>query len=43
MSTTAFPDLINPLNAAITKLLTGVPEPMRAFGERSGPAAGSAA
>ena len=43
MSTNAFPDLIDPLNAKITKLLTGAPEPMRAFDELSEPAAGSAA
>ena len=43
MSTNAFPDLADPLNARITKLLTGAPEPMRASDELSEPAAGSAA
>lgn len=31
MSTTAYPDLIDHLNAAIAKLRAGAPEPMRAF------------
>ena len=31
MSTNAYPDLIDHLNAAIAKLRTGAPEPMRAF------------
>ena len=31
MSTNAYPDLIDHLNAAIAKLRAGAPEPMRAF------------